>query len=86
MMFESYCAVIYKYILDAEVNLLMEFKLDSLKFIADMSVMDLQMYMMRIADKFEEKNKEREKQGTKNNFAKSLIAIRDILNYMTGNF
>ena len=44
------------------------------------------MYMMRISDEFEKRNKEKEKNNSKNNFAKSLIAMRDILNYMTGNY
>lgn len=86
MMFDSYMAVIYKYILDAEVQLMMEFKLDPIALTSNMSVMDLQMYMMRISDEFEKRNKEKEKNNSKNNFAKSLIAMRDILNYMTGNY
>lgn len=84
-MFEGYSAVIYKYILDSEVQLFMEFKFDSISFIGNMSVMDLQMYMQRISDEYEKRLKEKDNATAKNNFAKSLIAIRDILNFMTGN-
>lgn len=41
MMLDSFAQVMYKFILNAELSLLFEFKIDSIKFIQDMTLMDL---------------------------------------------
>ena len=84
MMFESYSQSIYKYIIDVEFMLLNEYKIDPIHFISHMSLLDLQMYVDRIVDRKKEEYEERSKAQSKDKFAKSLIAIRDILNFMTG--
>lgn len=85
MMFNSFARVMYKFILNAELSLLFEFKIDSIAFIKDMTLMDLQMYMNSIAERQEQINKAKQTSTSSKNFAKALIAMRDILNYMTGN-
>ena len=86
MMFLSFQKVIYKFILDAEMSLLFEFKLNSLDFLNNISILDLQSYMTRITERKQQLDKAKMSGSSKDSFAKSLIAIRDILNYMTGNF
>lgn len=86
MMLDSFAQVMYKFILNAELSLLFEFKIDSIKFISDMTLMDLQMYMNSIAERQEKINKAKQSAGSSKNFSKALIAMRDILNFMTGNY
>lgn len=85
MMFTSFQKVIYKFILDTEMSLLFEFKLNSIEFIRKMSIMDLQSYMTAITERKKQLDKQKQSGMSRDNFAKSLIAMRDILNYMTGN-
>ena len=75
----------YKFILNAELSLLFEFKIDSIAFIKDMTLIDLQMYMKSISERQEQINKAKQQTGNSKSFAKALIAMRDILNFMTGN-
>ena len=83
-MIEQFSGAIYKYILDVEFLLLNEYKFDAISFIKDMTLMDLQSYVNRIIEKKREEQKERNSSSSKDMFAKSLVAIRDILNFMTG--
>ncbi len=83
-MLESYYVAVYRYILDVEMMLLEEYKIDSISFIKDMTLMDLQSYVNRVIDRKKEEQEQRNKQMSKDKFTKSLIAIRDILNFMTG--
>ncbi len=83
-MLESYYVEVYRYILDVEMMLLEEYKIDSISFIKDMTLMDLQSYVNRVIDRKKEEQEQRNKQMSKDKFTKSLIAIRDILNFMTG--
>ena len=43
------------------------------------------MYMKSIGERQEQINKAKSSAGNSKNFAKALIAMRDILNFMTGN-
>ena len=85
MMFNSFAQVMYKFILNAELQLLFDFKIDSIAFVKDMTLMDLQMYMKSIGERQEQINKAKASGNNSKNFARALIAMRDILNLMTGN-
>jgi len=59
---------------------LMRYKLNPFELFSNMTLLDLESYMTRLSMKIEEEEKDKSKQ---NNFAKSLVALRDLLNYMT---
>jgi len=58
----------------------MRYKLNPFELFSNMTLLDLESYMSRLSMKIEEEEKDKNKQ---NNFSKSLIALRDLLNYMT---
>jgi len=58
----------------------MRYKLNPFELFSNMTLLDLESYMTRLSMKIEEEEKDKSKQ---NNFAKSLVALRDLLNYMT---
>ena len=59
---------------------MMRYKLNPFELFSNMSLLDSESYMTRLSMKIEEEEKDKSKQ---NNFAKSLVALRDLLNYMT---
>ena len=59
---------------------MMRYKLNPFELFSNMTLLDLESYMTRLSMKIEEEEKDKSKQ---NNFAKSLVALRDLLNYMT---
>jgi hypothetical protein len=61
MMLESYYVAVYRYILDVEMMLLEEYKIDSISFIKDMTLMDLQSYVNRVIDRKKEEQEQRNK-------------------------
>lgn len=58
----------------------MRYKLNPFELFANITLLDLETYVARLSQKLEEEEKQRNKN---NNFAKSLVALRDILNYMS---
>ena len=58
----------------------MRYKLNPFELFSNMTLLDLETYVARLSAKIEEEDKQRNKG---NNFAKSLVALRDILNYMS---
>ena len=58
----------------------MRYKLNPFELFANITLLDLETYVARLSQKLEGEEKQRNKN---NNFAKSLVALRDILNYMS---
>ena len=58
----------------------MRYKLNPFELFSNMTLLDLESCMTRLSMKIEEEEKDKSKQ---NNFAKSPVALRDLLNYMT---
>lgn len=58
----------------------MHYKLNPFELFSNMTLLDLESYMTRLSTKIEEEEQDKSKQK---NFAKQLIALRDLLNYMT---
>ncbi len=65
------------------MTLLTAYKIDPFTLEKNLSMHDFQFYVLTLANKVEAEQKEREKNNQGNRLMKSLIAIRDILNYMT---
>lgn len=82
-MFNCFAELIYKNIIEVEVQMLHQYKIDPFQLFGKMSVMDFQSYMSLLSDQI--KRTEESKQQNSGTLMKSLITIRDILNYMTGN-
>lgn len=59
----------------------MRYKIDPFTFEKNLTIIDLQFYIQNLTNRIEEDNKKQNQNGNK--LMKSLIAIRDILNYMT---
>lgn len=59
----------------------MRYKFDPFTFEKNLSIVDLQFYVQDLTRRIEEDNKQQGQNGNK--LMKSLVAIRDILNYMT---
>jgi len=57
----------------------MRYKLNPFELFGNMTLLDLESYMTRLSMKLEEEEKDKSKQS---NFAKSLVALRDVLNCM----
>lgn len=70
----------YRYLVEVEMMLLMRYKLDPFLMERSLSIRDLQFYIKTLTYKIEEEQKAN-KSGNK--LMKSLVAIRDILNFMT---
>lgn len=79
MIFESVARGMYNQIIELELQFLMRYKLNPFELFANITLLDLETYVARLSQKLEEEDKQRNKN---NNFAKSLVALRDILNYM----
>lgn len=80
MIFESVARGMYNQIIELELQFLMRYKLNPFELFANITLLDLETYVARLSQKLEEEEKRRNKN---NNFAKSLVALRDILNYMS---
>ena len=79
------CKSMYRTIWEVEMTVFMRMKMDPYALESQMTVLDLQNFLMMWNMKVEEENKEREKNGNNGDkLMKSLRAIRDILNYMFG--
>lgn len=70
----------YNQIIEIELQFLMRYKLNPFELFSSMTLLDLESYVTRLSMKLEEEEKDKSKQS---NFAKSLVALRDLLNYMT---
>lgn len=57
----------------------MKYKIDPFEFESRLSIMDFQFYAQTLTSKIEEENKK----SDGNKLMKSLMAIRDILNFMS---
>ena len=79
MMFEEVCAIMYKYIMQAEFLFLQKFKLNPFELMKDITTLDLISYIKLL----EEKIKKEEDSIQKKDFEKALIQLRDILIFMT---
>ncbi len=80
MIFDAVARGMYNQIIEIELQFLMRYKLNPFELFSNMTLLDLESYMTRLSMKIEEEEKDKSKQ---NNFAKSLVALRDLLNYMT---
>lgn len=79
MIFEAVSKGMYNQIIEIELQFLMKYKLNPFELFANMTLLDLESYMSRLATKLEEEEKDKNKQ---NGLGKSLVALRDILNIM----
>ena len=79
MMFEEVCAIMYKYVMQAEFLFLQKFKLNPFELMKDITMLDLISYIKLL----EEKIKKEEDSIQKKDFEKALIQLRDILIFMT---
>lgn len=79
MIFEAVSKGMYNQIIEIELQFLMKYKLNPFELFANMTLLDLESYMSRLAMKLEEEEKDKNKQ---NGLGKSLVALRDILNIM----
>lgn len=70
---------IFRYIIEFEMVLWTRYKIDPFEFESRLTIMDFQFYVQTLTHKVEEDSN----QFDGNKLMKSLIAIRDILNYMT---
>jgi hypothetical protein len=66
-------------IINIEMMLWMRYKLNPFSMIDNLTIGDLTMYTNQLIDRLEEEQKDK----TQDKLMKSLIAIRDVLNYMT---
>ena len=80
MIFESVARGMYNQIIELELQFLMRYKLNPFELFSNITLLDLETYVARLSQKLEEEDKQRNKN---NNFAKTLVALRDILNYMS---
>lgn len=80
MIFEAVSKGMYNQIIEIELQFLLRYKLNPFELFSNMTLLDLESYMTRLSMKLEEEEKDKSKQS---NFAKSLVALRDLLNYMT---
>lgn len=82
-MFTQLSKSIYLYILEVENMIFMRYKINPFEMEKSMTLLDLQSFIIHLSEKIEEDNKKQNQNGNK--LMKSLVAIRDILNYMTLN-
>ena len=73
----------YQYLLEVEVMIFMRYKMQFCEIEKNMSIIDAQQFIKMLEYKIKEEDKQISKSGNK--LMKSLVAIRDILNYMTLN-
>jgi hypothetical protein len=66
-------------IINIEMMLWMRYKLNPFSMVDNLTVSDLTMYTNQLTDRLEEEQKDK----TQDKLMKSLVAIRDVLNYMT---
>ena len=79
MIFKELAKSTYNYIIEIELVFLRRYKIDPFQLFSKMTLLDFESYIARIEGQI----KEEEKRKDSKDFGKSLIAIRDILNYMT---
>ena len=82
MMMSEIDRQVYYYIIQIEVNLLMRYKINSFDLSDKMTGSDIQSYMEIIAKNEEEQRKQNDNEK---GLWKSLMGIRDILNFMSYN-
>ena len=82
MMMSEIDRQVYYYIIQIEVNLLMRYKINSFDLSDKMTVSDIQSYMEIIAKNEEEQRNQNDNQK---GLWKSLMGIRDILNFISYN-
>lgn len=80
MIFDAVARGMYNQIIEIELQFLMRYKLNPFELFSNMTLLDLESYMTRLSTKIEEEEKDKNRQ---NNFSKSIVALRDLLNYMT---
>lgn len=80
-MFLQLSKSMYMYILEVEMMIFMRYKINPYEMEKRMTILDLQSFVTTLSNKIEEDAKNQNKDGNK--LMKALIAIRDILNYMT---
>jgi primosomal protein N'' len=68
-----------------EMMLLMRYKVDAWSMESKMTMLDFQSCVKSLTYKVEQEMKQQQQSQTGNRLMKSLVAIRDILNYMTFN-
>ncbi len=66
-------------IINIEMMIWMRYKMNPYDMIGDLTLQDTMFYVRTLTNRLEEE----EKNHTQDKLMKSLIAIRDILNYMT---
>jgi ABC-type transport system involved in Fe-S cluster assembly fused permease/ATPase subunit len=67
-------------IINVEVMLWMWYKIDPFTMLQELTLNDMLFYVQTVTNRLEE---ERNANATQDKLMKSLVAIRDILNYMT---
>lgn len=82
-MFLQFSKSMYAYILEVEMMIFMRYKINPYEMEKFMTIIDFQTFVMTFTKKIEDENNSQDKNGNK--LMKSLVAIRDILNYMTLN-
>lgn len=66
-------------IINIEMMLWMRYKMDPFQFLGRMTLNDMTFYIQTLTNRLEEEQRNQ----TSDKLMKSLVAIRDILNYMT---
>ena len=79
MMMKEIDRIVYYYIIEIEVMLLMKYKIDPFSISDRLTISDIQSYVEIIGNKEEEQNKSIDKKGIWG----SLMGIRDILNVIS---
>ena len=69
----------YMSIINIEMMLWMRYKMDPFAMFGNITLSDMLFYTQSLTNRLEEEGKNR----TQDKLMKSLVAIRDILNYMT---
>lgn len=84
IIFQQLAKNMYSYILEVEMMIFMRYKINPYDMERSMTILDFQSFVTILSNKIEEDNK-KQNEGGGNKLMKSLVAIRDILNYMTLN-
>ena len=85
-MFEGFAGAMYRNIIELEVMIFTQYKINPFEFLEKMTVLDLQSYMSSISNETKKENERKYGSQQKSSFAKLIITVRDIFNYMTGNY
>lgn len=82
-MFSQLSKNMYVYILEVEMMIFMRYKINPYDMEQHMTILDLQSFIEYLSQKIDEESNDQNQGGGR--LMKSLVAIRDILNYMTFN-